>query len=149
MVSRIIVGAVLVLMIACAQEEGQPDHAATIDDLALRYLHLELSMGEHDPDHVDAYFGPKELRVAANNAALSLDAIASKSGELATELQALETKADQAIAARAKGLLARLLALDLYGVQPCPGLSSIHRRHHARTPAHVHVRCVCPRVYHP
>ena len=112
MVNRIIAGAVLILMAACAQEEGLPAHAAMIDDLALRYLHLELSMGEHDPGHVDAYFGPEELRAAAIEASLSLDDIASTSDELAAELRALETSDDEELAARVNGLLARLLALN-------------------------------------
>lgn len=111
MVNRIIAAAVLILMTACTQEEGLPVHAATIDDLALRYLHLELSMGEHDPGHVDAYFGPEELRAAAIEAALSLDDIASSSDELAAELRVLETSDDEELAARVNGLLARLLAL--------------------------------------
>ena len=112
MVYRIILIAIFLLTAACVQEEGQPIEAVTIDDLALRYLQLELSMGEHDPGHVDAYFGPEELRNTAIEAGLSLDDITTASDELAVELRVLETSDDVALEARVKGLLARLLALN-------------------------------------
>jgi len=112
MLYRIIVSSVLILMTACVQEKEPPVQVVTIDDLALRYLHLELSMGEQDPGHVDAYFGPEEIRVEAIEAALSLDDITAASDKLAGELQALETSGDVALEARVKGLLARLLALN-------------------------------------
>ena len=112
MVYRIILITIFLLTAACVQEEGQPIEAVTIDDLALRYLQLELSMGEHDPGHVDAYFGPEELRNTAIEAGLRLDDITTASDELAVELRALETSDDVALEARVNGLLARLLALN-------------------------------------
>jgi hypothetical protein len=117
MVYRIILITIFLLTTACVQEEGQPTDAVmtdavTIDDLAISYLQLELSMGEQDPGHVDAYFGPEELRTAAIAAALSLDDIITASDELTGELRALETSGDDALEARVKGLLARLLALN-------------------------------------
>ena len=112
MLYRFMFSTVFILMTACVQEDEQAAHAVTIDELALRYLHLELSMGEQDPGHVDAYFGPEELRTASIEAALNLDDITTASNKLAGELQALETLGDVALEARVKGLLARLLALD-------------------------------------
>lgn len=45
---------------------------ALIDELAREYVFLELSMGRHDEGHVDAYFGPEEIRQAADRADLRL-----------------------------------------------------------------------------
>ena len=36
-----------------------------MNDLAARYVKLVLALGEHDPDYVDAYYGPPEWRDAA------------------------------------------------------------------------------------
>jgi hypothetical protein len=43
---------------------AQPQ-VATMDALAERYVKLVLGVGVHDPDYVDAYYGPPEWRAAA------------------------------------------------------------------------------------
>jgi hypothetical protein len=83
-----------------------------MDELAREYLFLELSMGLHDSGHVDAYFGPEELRSAAKESALSLDQILAASADLASRLKAIDTGDDDMFAMRIAGLLARLQALD-------------------------------------
>ena len=50
-------------------------HGADLDRIAGEYLVLELAMAEHDPAHVDAYFGPDAYREKAEAAGLSLAAI--------------------------------------------------------------------------
>ena len=50
-------------------------HGADLDRIAGEYLVLELAMAEHDPAHVDAYFGPDAYRAKAEAAGLSLAAI--------------------------------------------------------------------------
>ena len=58
-----------ILLAGCGQEP--PAETATIsdlDELSNDYLFLELSMGWHDNGHVDAYFGPEDIRTAANDA---------------------------------------------------------------------------------
>ena len=79
----------------------------TMDELVEEYLFLELSMGFHDPDHVDAYFGPQEIFAAADKAKPGLDEIRSRGRALASQLESAD--ADRA---RIAGLLARLRALD-------------------------------------
>ncbi|MDH5619956.1 MAG: hypothetical protein OEZ11_15195, partial [Gammaproteobacteria bacterium] len=61
--------------------------APDMDDLAREYIYLELSMGLHDAAHVDAYFGPGDLKAAAEETALSLDQILTASADLATRLK--------------------------------------------------------------
>lgn len=84
----------------------------SMDELAREYLFLDLSMGLHDAAHVDAYFGPEELRTAAADAALSLDEIRSAAQDLAKRLGAVDTGNDAMLDMRVAGLLARLQSLD-------------------------------------
>ncbi len=86
--------------------------APDLDELAREYLFLELSMGQHDPAHVDAYFGPAELQAAAEDQALSLDEILAASGDLAARLATIDTGDDALLRMRIDGLIARLEALD-------------------------------------
>ena len=86
--------------------------APDMDELASEYLYLELSMGQHDSSHVDAYFWTPELLTAAEETAPSLDEILAASADLAARLRAIDTGADEMFAMRIAGLLARLRALD-------------------------------------
>lgn len=114
----------LVFVAACAPENPRiPD--AVLDAHAKEYLFLELSMGLHDPAHVDAYFGPADIQDAANAARLPLDEIQTRATELQQKLAELydkpndlplgdrsgEPKADPEQTARLDGLARRLHAL--------------------------------------
>ena len=83
-----------------------------MDELAQEYLYLELSMGLHDGGHVDAYFGPDELKAAAEQTALSLDQILTASKDLSGRLSSVDVGEDKRLAMRIDGLIARLHALD-------------------------------------
>jgi hypothetical protein len=83
-----------------------------LDELAREYLFLELGMGQHDGNHVDAYFGPEDIRQAAVEAALPLAEIDARAHALSEHLQGLlESTDDELEAARIEGLLGRLRAL--------------------------------------
>jgi len=84
-----------------------------IDTLADEYLVLELSMGLHDPAHVDAYFGPEEFRTVAEERAMSLDEILAASQKLEVRLDSIDAGDDERLAMRIDGLIARLHALDM------------------------------------
>jgi hypothetical protein len=77
-----------------------------MDQVAHEYLLLELSMGLHDDAHVDAYFGPEEIRSEAADRKLSLVEIDRRAAELTASLTG--TPADSG---RLAGLLQRLQAL--------------------------------------
>jgi hypothetical protein len=49
--------------------------SVNMDALAESYIKLVLSVGLHDPDYVDAYYGPPELRAQVDAEKLSLEAI--------------------------------------------------------------------------
>lgn len=100
--------ALLCALVLTACGPAAPD----MDELAREYLYLELSMGLHDSGHVDAYFGPAELKAAAGETALSLDQILTASADLAERLAAIDTGDDEMFGMRIAGLIARLQALD-------------------------------------
>lgn len=105
-----------VLILSCAllaacDSADQPPPAVNPDTLAREYLFLELAMAEHDPAHVDAYFGPESLASEAAEAQLSLDDIAARVATLRDELAELRQAAtDDRLETRLDGLLARLKA---------------------------------------
>jgi len=54
--------------------------------IAERYAHLVLALGQHDPDYVDAFYGPAEWKTQAEKEKKSLDAIAAEAAELISTL---------------------------------------------------------------
>jgi hypothetical protein len=50
--------------------------------VAERYVHLVLALGQHDPDYVDAFYGPPEWKTQAEKERKSLDAIGAEAAEL-------------------------------------------------------------------
>ncbi len=104
---------VAVLCGSCGNPDNSaPEAAADLDDLAKSYLFIELSMGQHDAGHVDAYFGPQELQDVAAEKQLSLENIDSLATEMSEALQDILSDApnpDDVL--RANGLIHRLGAL--------------------------------------
>ncbi len=100
-----------ILVLACGLCPAAPGEV--LDGLAREYLFLELSMGLHDPNHVDAWFGPDSIRDDAQAGHLSLDEIDARAEKLAGRLRELAADGgDGERQARIEGLLARLRALD-------------------------------------
>ena len=54
--------------------------------VAERYAHLVLALGQHDPDYVDAFYGPSEWKTQAEKEKKSLDAIGAEAAELIATL---------------------------------------------------------------
>ncbi|HWY39545.1 MAG TPA: hypothetical protein VNX27_02000 [Chthoniobacterales bacterium] len=50
--------------------------------VAERYAHLVLALGQHDPDYVDAFYGPAEWKTQAEKEKQSLDEIAAEAAKL-------------------------------------------------------------------
>ena len=64
------------------------DTARAADDMnavAERYVHLVLALGQHDPDYVDAFYGPAEWKTQAEKEKKSLDAIGAEAAELSRD----------------------------------------------------------------
>ncbi|MDH5501661.1 MAG: hypothetical protein OEY72_11245 [Gammaproteobacteria bacterium] len=94
----------LSLVAACTSDIETPE--PDMNQLARDYLFLELSMGLHDESHVDAYFGPEDIRSKAEETQLSLQDIDLRAAELARSLANAKDDPD-----RIEGLLQRLQAL--------------------------------------
>src|SRR4029453_8145072 len=57
-----------------------------MNNVAERYAHLVLALGQHDPDYVDAFYGPPEWKTQAEKEKKSLDAIGAEASELIATL---------------------------------------------------------------
>ncbi|HKJ19253.1 MAG TPA: hypothetical protein VJ993_01210, partial [Woeseiaceae bacterium] len=105
--------ALLALLALAACNPPAPAPNININELANEYLFLELSMGLHDKAHVDAYFGPKAFRDAAESEAMSPQDIGLAAGDLARRLNDIDPGDDEMLAMRIAGLGARLQALRM------------------------------------
>jgi hypothetical protein len=61
-------------------------NSALLSSVAESYVKLVLSIGEHDPDYVDAYFGPPVWRAEVKSAAASLESLHSSARLLLEKL---------------------------------------------------------------
>src|SRR6478672_11941766 len=61
--------------------------------VAEKYGHLVLALGQHDPDYVDAFYGPAEWKTQAEKEKKSLDAISTEAAELLEKLGVERTPA--------------------------------------------------------
>ena len=61
------------------------------------YVKLVLSVGEHDPDYVDAYFGPPAWREEVKSTEASLDSIRSSAEQLLRDLESIQTEREEEI----------------------------------------------------
>ena len=59
----------------------------TMNGVAEGYVHLVLALGQHDPDYVDAFYGPAEWKTQAEKEKKSLDAIGAEAAELMKKLR--------------------------------------------------------------
>jgi hypothetical protein len=81
-----------------------------MDAIAEQYVKLVLAVGQHDPDYVDAYYGPPEWKTAAA-AKVDLTAIASNAAGLLAGLPRERQPAGEAEALRLQYLERQLSAL--------------------------------------
>ena len=63
--------------------DGQLD----LNTVAERYICLVLSMGRHDPDYVDAYYGPLQFKEESDRLTMSLENIQSETRAILYKLQ--------------------------------------------------------------
>ncbi len=65
----------------------QAARGTTMDRMAEEYVKLVLAVGQHDPDYVDAYYGPPEWRKEAEGTKVPLETLTMRAGELAAALE--------------------------------------------------------------
>jgi hypothetical protein len=79
---------ILFLFVLCGflMWSGGAQAADDMNAVAERYAHLVLALGQHDPDYVDAFYGPAEWKAQAEKEKKSLDAIGAEAAELTATL---------------------------------------------------------------
>jgi hypothetical protein len=85
-----------ILLLALCVFAASSVAARVSDDMnavAEKYAHLVLALGQHDPDYVDAFYGPGEWRTLAETNKQSLDAISAEAGQLLQQLRVEGTAA--------------------------------------------------------
>src|SRR6059058_1628384 len=60
--------------------------AGAMNTVAERYVRLVLALGQHDPDYVDAFYGPADWKTQAEQEKKSLDAIGTEVAKLSITL---------------------------------------------------------------
>jgi hypothetical protein len=79
---RLFLSLVLVLPAGCGPGRPALADPARLDAVARRYVILGLSLGQHDPNYVDSYYGPDSLRSAAKADSMSVEEIRSAADSL-------------------------------------------------------------------
>ena len=64
--------AVFLVGASCRSSSPGPSADGRLDSVARRYVVLGLSLGRHDANYVDAYYGPDSLREASERDSLSV-----------------------------------------------------------------------------
>jgi hypothetical protein len=87
---------VLLLILCSALTPNRSARAAdAINTVAERYAHLVLALGQHDPDYVDAFYGPAEWKTKAEKTKQSLEMIAAEAAKLRVDPPSREATARQ------------------------------------------------------
>src|SRR5882724_2867433 len=85
--------------------------ADSMNGIGERYAHLVLSLGQHDPDYVDAFYGPPEWKTQAEKEKKSLDAIGAEAAELIGALAKTPIAGDDLLQLRREYLQKQVAAL--------------------------------------
>jgi hypothetical protein len=83
---------------ACGSESRPPASALSMNSIAESYVKLVLSLGQHDPNYVDAYYGPPEWSQAAKAERLPLDSIRARQQALEQDLATVRLEPGDSIA---------------------------------------------------
>jgi len=94
-----------------AAPSATPATATSVNKIAEAYVKLVLAMGQHDPDYVDAYYGPPEWKKQSEEKK-PLDAIALEATRLSEQLAKVSTPTDEMERLRLEYLKKQLSALQ-------------------------------------
>lgn len=92
-----------------AAPSSSPVMMTSVKEIAQAYVKLVLAMGQHDPDYVDAYYGPPEWRKQEKK---TLDAIALEATRLRDQLAKISNSPDEMERLRRAYLTKQLSALE-------------------------------------
>jgi hypothetical protein len=97
---------------AQAPGTNEPAESGAMNSIAEEYVKLVLAVGQHDPDYVDAFYGPAEWKKAAEASKASLDDIASRAQTLQNSLAGQDQPPDEMQRLRLQYLQRQLSALS-------------------------------------
>jgi hypothetical protein len=86
--------------------------ARVVNAAAEGYVKLVLAMGEHDPDYVDAFYGPADWKIEAAEEKKPLDEIGDEAMDLFSRLSELAVPAKELEQLRLDYLMRQLIALE-------------------------------------
>src|SRR3981081_4664443 len=95
-----------------ATSSPAPTTAASVNQIAENHVKLVLAMGQHDPDYVDAYYGPPEWKTNVTAEKKSLDTIATEAKQLREALTKIPDPGDEIGRLRHEYLARQLSALE-------------------------------------
>ena len=110
---RAVAIAAVLFVAACTRPGDKVDPAAVaaLDPIARDYLSLILEIGEHEDGYVDAYYGPEELKTAAEANPRSVEQLKIAAADLTRQLDAVANESlDADSLQRKKYLLAHIAA---------------------------------------
>src|SRR5258708_5475038 len=105
---RILLSFVFCGLVAASGNAYAPD---PLNPVAERYAHLVLALGQHDPDYVDAFYGPAEWKTQAEKEKKSLDAIGAEAAELIAALAKTPIAGDDLLQLRREYLQKQVAAM--------------------------------------
>jgi hypothetical protein len=97
---------------AFAQPTPAASPAQGMDPIAERYVMLVLAIGQHDPDYVDAYYGPPAWKSKAESAKAPLATIAQSAEDLRRQLSKVPPPKEEIERLRREYLAKQLSALE-------------------------------------
>ncbi len=83
---RLYLPLMIALTAGCGPDRAAPADPGPLDAVARRYVILGLSLGRHDPNYVDAYYGPDSLRSAAAVDSMSVEDVRAAAESLIAAL---------------------------------------------------------------
>ena len=102
----------LVVVSPTAQAAEEPPRPQDPTAIGEAYAHLVLAMGQHDPDYVDAFYGPAEWKTKAAEQKKPLDAIREEAMELFERLVEIPVPKEELHQLRLSYLSKQLGALE-------------------------------------
>ncbi len=98
--------------VAAIDVRRAPASAQALNDIAATYLRLTLEIGTHEEGYIDAYYGPPELKTAAEAAPRDKPALLAATRDLTARLNATRRLSDPLDRRRAAFLRAQLRAAE-------------------------------------
>ncbi len=110
--AAVLAALLLLSFTGCAKRAPATEpRASALDAAAERYVKLVLAVGQHDPDYVDAYFGPAAWAEEAKATKVPLEALATRAAEVHQALEALPVPGEALVAQRRRFLLGQVSSL--------------------------------------